>query len=156
MSTSAYHPAYFQQPRELVIDVDDVRRHEVPLPDDSEMIEFKGRVQEWMKLDKEIKSLEAVIKEKKTAKINLTKDILLFMGEFNVEDLNTRDGRLRYKVTNAIAPLSQKKIRERLTTFLEAKFKSGKDGECQRVIEEADTIVFQRDRIEKVSLRRLK
>lgn len=130
---------------------------QVELPDDQTMHEFKAKVQQWMQLDKEVKALEALVKEKKVAKVALTQGILEFMGQFNVEDLNTRDGRLRYKVTNAIAPLSQKKIRERLVAFLEAKFKpSSTKDECQRVIDEADSVVFQRDRVEKVSLRRLK
>ena len=158
-NSPVYHPAYFQHPRQLVLRdegeaEEDERRMEVALPDDGAMIEFKLKVQEWMRLEREIKAVETSLKEKKASKLLLTQGILQFMGRFNVEDLNTRDGRLRYKVTQAIAPLSQKTIRTRLAAFLEAKF-SGKD-DSRRVIEEADNVVFQRDRVEKVSLRRLK
>jgi Family of unknown function (DUF5760) len=126
----------------------------VAVPGDMAFDEFRTNVRTWLSIDNEIKGLEAQVREKKRSKTQLTEKLLDFMGRYNVEDLNTRDGRLRYKVSSVLAPLSQKKIKERLVTFLESKFKD--DDNSNSIIDEAHTALFDRERVDKVSLRRLK
>lgn len=125
----------------------------VAVPEDTALGSFRANVKTWMAIDNEIKRLEAALKEGKKAKKELTEKVMTFMSQYNVEDLNTRDGRLRYKVSSVMAPLSQKQIKERLVGFLQAKFP---DAQAERLEEELHTAVFNRDRVEKVSLCRLK
>lgn len=120
------------------------------VPEDAVLEEFKSNVRAWMDIDNTIKRMDSAIKERKKARAELTNSILKFMSAYNVEDLNTRDGRLRYKVTSVLTPLGQKKMKERLSYFLETKF-GGAD-----IVEEAKQAIFSRERTEKVSLRRMK
>jgi len=117
-------------------------------PDDTLLEQFRSDVKAWIDIDNAIKRLDAAAKERKKAKKDLSGKILRFMETYNVEDLNTREGRLRYKVTNVMSPLGQKAIRERLHQFISTKF--GGD-----VSDEVTQAVFAREKTEKVTLRRL-
>ena len=69
------------------------------------------------------------------------------MGKFNIEDLNTKDGIIRYRKTFVKEPLSQKTIK----TKLEELFKDDVEN-----FEKIAKIFTDREKIEKTSLRRLK
>jgi CO dehydrogenase/acetyl-CoA synthase beta subunit len=69
------------------------------------------------------------------------------MGRFNIEDLNTKEGIIRYRKTYVKEPLSQKTIK----TKLEELFKNDLD-----TFEKVQKIFTEREKIEKTSLRRLK
>lgn len=109
--------------------------------------EFKGHVKDWLELDNQLKRLAAAAKERRKRKNDINLKILEFMGRFNIEDLNTKEGIIRYKKTYVKEPLTQKTIK----TKLEELFKNDQD-----TFEKVQRIFTEREKIEKTSLRRLK
>jgi len=109
--------------------------------------EFKSHVKDWLELDNQLKRLAAAAKERRKKKNDINLKILEFMGRFNIEDLNTKEGIIRYRKTYVKEPLSQKTIK----TKLEELFKNDKD-----TFEKVQKISTEREKIEKTSLRRLK
>jgi hypothetical protein len=77
--------------------------------------EFKNNVKTWIDIDTQVKRLRAAIAIRKRMQDELNEKILDFMNKHNIEDLNTREGVLRYKTSNVKAPLSQKTIKARIT-----------------------------------------
>jgi len=87
----------------------------VDLPDNAILEEFKNQVRMWIENDNMIKKLQAVLKERNAVKKTLSDKILRFMAKYNIEDLNTKDGRkLRYKVKTTKQAPSKSEIRDRL------------------------------------------
>lgn len=117
---------------------------------DDTLDDFKNKVKIWMKLDNEVKELSSKIKmldvERKQRKkylSTLTPYILSYMNSNEIEELNSRDGRLQYKTSVVKPPLSQKNLK----TILYDKF-------CENH-EDLDKIFKEREKVTKVSLRRL-
>lgn len=109
--------------------------------------EFKDNVKRWLELDNQLKRLAAAAKERRNKKNEINNQILEFMSKFNIEDLNTKEGIIRYKKSYVKEPLSQKTIK----TKLEELFKDQPD-----IFERIDKIFTDRGKVEKLSLRRLK
>lgn len=109
--------------------------------------EFKDNVKRWLELDNQLKRLAAAAKERRKKKNEINNKILEFMSKFNIEDLNTKEGIIRYKKSYVKEPLSQKTIK----TKLEELFKDQPD-----IVERIDKIFTDRGKVEKLSLRRLK
>ena len=93
------------------------------------------------------KRLQVAIRERRTAQNHITEKVLDFMKRHNIEDLNTKEGVLRYRTAVVKAPLSQKSIKTRLSEFFE------RDPNAMNYIKK---IFEDREKVEKVSLRRLK
>lgn len=117
---------------------------------DDTLDDFKNKVKIWMKLDNEVKELSSKIKmldvERKQRKkylSTLTPYILSYMNSNEIEELNSRDGRLQYKTSVVKPPLSQKNLK----TILYDRFNDNH--------EELDKIFKEREKVTKVSLRRL-
>ena len=106
--------------------------------------DFKNYVKKWIEIDSYIKKASDVIKDKKKIRNKLAEVITKFMCKYNIEDLNTREGRIRCKTTYVKPPVTQKQIKEKI----------------QDLIPERKDIVKQiyeeRPRTERMSLRRLK
>lgn len=117
---------------------------------DDSLEDFKNQVKIWMRLDnevkeftKQIKMLNVEIKQRKKYMLSLTPFILTYMNTNEIEELNSKDGRLQYKTSLVKPPLSQKDIRCRLyETFPDS-------------TNDLDQIFKERQKIQKVSLRRL-
>ena len=109
--------------------------------------EFKKNVQNWMTFDNQMKRLAAASKVLKVKKKELNEKILDFMVRYNIEDLNTKEGIIRYKKTFVKEPLTQKLIKEKLQDIF-------KDNETD--LEKVNEIFNNRGKVEKTSLRRLK
>ena len=116
------------------------------VPTAAELEEFKNCVHMWMEVDNNIKKLQALAKERGTIKKELGSKILAFMARFNIEDLNTKEGKLRYKVTQVKAPLSQTVIKNKIQT----NFRQCTD------VEDLTKKVFERETVAKHCLRRFK
>lgn len=117
---------------------------------DDTLDDFKNKVKIWMKLDNEVKELSSKIKmldvERKQRKkylSTLTPYILSYMNSNEIEELNSRDGRLQYKTSVVKPPLSQKNLK----TILYDRFNDNH--------EDLDKIFKEREKVTKVSLRRL-
>lgn len=109
--------------------------------------EFKENVKSWTIADNQVKRLNAASKQLKTKKKELNEKILDFMARFNIEDLNTKEGIIRYKKTFVKEPLTQKMIKEKLNEMF-------KDSDTH--LEKINEIFTNRNKVEKTSLRRLK
>ena len=109
--------------------------------------EFKKNVQNWMTYDNQMKRLAAASKQLKQKKNELNEKILDFMSKYNIEDLNTKEGVIRYKKTYIKQPLTQKVIKEKLNDMF-------KDNETD--LQRINEIFNNREKVEKTSLRRLK
>ena len=117
---------------------------------DEALDDFKNKVKIWIKLDNEIKELSSKIKmldverrQRKKYISSLTPFILAYMSSNEIEELNSRDGRLQYKTSLVKPPLSQKDLRSSL---------------YNRFVDnhtELDKIFKEREKVSKVSLRRL-
>lgn len=119
----------------------------IELPDQSVLDEFKNQVRMWIEVDNNIRKLKQAARERNAIKKQLTNKILMFMAKYNIEDLNTKDGsRLRYKVSQVKEPLTAQKIKERLAQNINS----------IRTAEDLDEKVFATNKVEKVTLRRLK
>ena len=109
--------------------------------------EFKKNVQNWMLIDNQMKRLGAASKQLKVKKNDMNEKILDFMARYNIEDLNTKEGIIRYKKTYVKEPLTQKLIKEKLNEIF-------KDSDTN--LEKINEIFNNRGKVEKTSLRRLK
>ena len=122
----------------------------VEVPNNEELNDFKNQVRLWLELDNMLKKLKAAVKERQVAKKELTERILEFMGKYNIEDLNTRDGKLRYKVVNVKEPLTQNVIKTRIKEKIESGDAAAADPD--EVVDQ----VFQREQVsQKIVLKRL-
>ena len=119
----------------------------VEVPDDALLDAFKSDVRTWLELDNTVRRLQAALKERRAAKKQLTDRILGFMSRYNIEDLNTREGRLRYQVAVVKAPVTQVGIRDRISNYFSANMPMA------QALTQA--IFGNRERAERASLRRL-
>jgi hypothetical protein len=118
----------------------------VEFPDDAIFKEFKNHVKIWIENDNMIRKLKMVIKERNEVKQTLTEKILRFMATYNIEDLKTQEGKLRYTVTKAKKAPSKAEIRDRITENY------GKVSNLEELVEK---IFAKEERAEKAALRRV-
>lgn len=110
--------------------------------------QFKEYVRTWLELDNTIKKAQKLIKEKRLQRNQLSLAISRFMCKYDIEDLNTKEGRIRCKVTQVKAPVNQKVVKEKLTTIFQ-----GNEEKSQEIYRK---LYEERDTVQKVSLRRLR
>lgn len=114
--------------------------------DNEEFVEFKNNVKEWLLLDDDIITLQNAIKDRKVKKNELTPKILEYMGKYEINDLNTNDGKIKFTKSYQTKPLNKQFLISRLGDF----FKDFNKGE-----KAATFILENRDKEEKYKLRRV-
>jgi DNA repair ATPase RecN len=117
------------------------------VPTESDLEEFRKYVTHYIDIDNDIKKLKGALRDRNSVKNELTSYIIKFMVKFNIEDLNTKQGKIRYNVKKQKAPLSQKTIKEKLEELHNPSIS------CKELTEK---IFDNRSTVEKHSLRRLK
>lgn len=118
----------------------------VSIPTNEELEAFKAHVRTWIEVDNTLKKLQQATRERRTIKQQLTEKITAFMARFNIEDLSTRDGKIRFKTRQVKAPLSKKTIQQRLLEMYPR----------AKTAEELTTVVFDTsERVERATLRRV-
>lgn len=129
------------------------QKHEMVLVEDiGEQItleQFKEFVRKWLEIDNVIKKAQDAIKEKKKLRDKLSIIISKFMCKYNIEDLNTKEGRIRCRVSQVKQSVSQKKVKERISEVF-----AHDEQKKQEVLEKI--YKPETEKVEKVSLRRLK
>jgi len=117
-------------------DVEDISREQ--------KVAFKNMAIEYFKIDDDIKAAENLIKAKKKERKELTENILKFMKDNEIDDLNTDKGILQYTVNERKVGLSKKVLQNKLLNFF--------DKQEERAL---DLFKFldNREKIEKVSLK---
>ena len=137
---------YLSQQMNLVDD-DNTQLQRIQVPTDSELAEFKQYVQNYIEIDNDVKKLKAAIKERNSVKKEISSFILKFMSKFNIEDLNTKQGKIRYKITQSKKPISQTAIKNRMIEMYDPNLSA--EALAEKVFDGERTVV------EKHSLRRL-
>ena len=92
---------------------------------EGELNYFKEKVRRWLAYDDEIKILQNALKDRRKKKNELTPEVLEFMKTHNIEDLNTKDGKLKCSISNRKKTLTQKDIKHKLLGY----FKNENKGE---------------------------
>ena len=111
-----------------------------------EFVKFKSHVKEWVSLDDDIKTLQEAIKKRKKMMNDITPQILDFMKRFNINDLNTQNGQLRYTTSLLSKPVNKNFLLAKLGDF----FKDNEKGE------KITSYLFEnRDKQEKIKLTRV-
>jgi hypothetical protein len=110
--------------REKVSVVENIEEERIEL-NEFELEKFKGLVKKWLSYDDEIRIFQKAIKDRRQSKADLTPTVMDFMKTHDIEDLNTRNGKLRCYVSNRKKPLTQKDIKHKLLGY----FKSENKGE---------------------------
>ena len=88
-----------------------------PLTDELKQ-HFKESVINWISIDKQIDELKKqikVLKEKKNKEVE--PEIMNFMQTYNISDLNTQGGRLKYSERNVKKPISKKSLLDNLMLY---------------------------------------
>lgn len=118
------------------------------LPDNISIEDFTTLVQKWIELDNWLKKSQEIMKEKRKQKDKLKHVITHYMSKYNIEDLNTSEGKIRCKVQYVKSGVNQKVIKNKIVDFMREN-----EEQCNALI----TKIFNdRDKVEKLSLRRIK
>ena len=117
------------------------------LPDNEVLDDFKQQVRMYNEIDNQIMKLQAAMRERKALKKQLTEKILKFMGRYNIEDLNTKDGKLRYRTTTVKVGVSKADIKQRLIENY---------GKVSNLDELTNIIFTSQETVQKATLRRLR
>lgn len=118
------------------------------LPDNITIEEFTNIAKKWIEMDNWIKKYQEMAKQKRKQKDKLTQIITHYMTKYNIEDLNTTEGKICCKVRQVKSGVNQKVVKQKITEI----FKDNEET-CNAII----TKIFEdREKIEKVSLRRIK
>ncbi len=113
--------------------------------DNPEFMMFKEEVNQWISLDDDIKVLQKALNERKKAKNMLTPNILEFMGKYEIEDMNTNNGKLIFAKSTTTKPMNKEYMKNKLGEFLK-NYEKG---------EKATSFLFNnREKIEKFYLKR--
>lgn len=109
-----------------------------------ELTEFKGKVKEWLELEKKIAEKSAELRDLKKLKAKvLEPQIVTFMVSHNIGDLNTSNGKIKCNERNTKKPLNKVNIRENLTKVFSDDIK----------IDQAMTLILQnRETVTKYTL----
>jgi hypothetical protein len=118
------------------------------LPDNITIEEFTNIAKKWIEMDNWIKKYQEMAKQKRKQKDKLTQIITHYMTKYNIEDLNTTEGKICCKVRQVKSGVNQKVVKQKITEI----FKDNEET-CNAII----TKIFEdREKVEKVSLRRIK
>jgi hypothetical protein len=79
---------------------------------------FKSSVVSWLSIDEKIAVLQGQIKElRDKKKKEIEPEIMNFMKTYNISDLNTQNGRLKYSEKNVKKGLNKKSVMENLILY---------------------------------------
>jgi hypothetical protein len=118
------------------------------MPENISVEDFSNLVKKWIEIDNWLKKQQEIAKQKRKQKDKISEIITHYMCKYNIEDLNTSEGKIRCKVRYVKSGINQKVVKQRITELF-------KDNE-----EHGDAIISkifnEREKVERVSLRRLK
>ena len=119
---------------------------------EQELNDFKEQVKSWLRLDNELKAINEKVKildnerkHRKKLMEKLSEMILKFMGSNEIDELNSREGIIKYKKSMVKESLNQKKIIEKLRE----QFKAFTD-----VDERLNKVFKDREKVPKLCLKR--
>ena len=80
---------------------------------------LKEMVEKWIKYNNNIKKLQKAIKDQNKLKNEIYPKIKEYMETNNIQDLTTKDGKIKYEVSNRKAPLNKKNIQKQLVKYFQ-------------------------------------
>ena len=107
--------------------------------------QFKFTVKRWLELDDQIKALGRQAKELRKIKNELTPQIQKFMDEYDIDDLNTQNSKLKLLHTKRKQGFSQKLMVQKLVDYYQS------EEQAKKIMEFA---LSHREEKEVISLRR--
>jgi hypothetical protein len=106
---------------------------------------LKENVKEYLEIDDQIKALNKAIVERRKQKSKLSADILTMMNKFEIDNMNTKNGRLIYSVRNTSKPLSKKNLVDGLNIYF-------KNEDTAKSV--SQIVLDSRQKVEKITLKR--
>jgi hypothetical protein len=120
---------------------------------DDDLERFKAVVKYYTKTDNEIKELRSKIKllnaecnKRKKILATISPTIMQFMSENDIDELNSKDGIIRYTKSYVKSPLTTKSIKDKLYERLASN---------EELKSRLDKIFDDREKVEKQSLKRI-
>ena len=108
--------------------------------------EFKENAISYFTLDDEISTLNKKLRELRKQKNDCTKNLIEFMGDNKIKDINTDSGKLKYVVTTKKERVNNKYIKKKLLSYFNS---DDKALECFKHID-------NREKVEVPKLKRVK
>lgn len=94
------------------------------LPNEDEIQDFRNKMDEWLKMDDQIKKLSIAIRERKRLQSVLGGYIKDFMFKFNYQDVSINNSKVKARQKESLVPLKVNDIKNKM---LEYKDLSGED-----------------------------
>jgi hypothetical protein len=107
--------------------------------------ELKREVKEYLEIDDQIKALNKAIRERRDKKKKLSDNILVNMKKFQIDFMNTKNGKLVYTESKRKENLNKKNLLTGLNEFFN-------DEEKSKVV--SQIVLDNRSEVKKVTLRR--
>ena len=107
--------------------------------------ELKREVKEYLEIDDQIKALNKAIRERRDKKKKLSDNILVNMKKFQIDFMNTKNGKLVYTESKRRENLNKKNLLTGLNEFFN-------DEEKSKVV--SQIVLDNRSEVKKVTLRR--
>jgi hypothetical protein len=130
-----------------------LQQRQITSSEQDDLERFKTIVKYYMKTDNEIKEIKSKIKllnseKKKRQELieSITPSIMEYMTENDIEELNSKEGKIEYKKSFVKSPLTNSMIKKQLYDRF---------GEAEELKTFLDQIFSDREKIEKQSLRRI-
>ena len=107
---------------------------------------FKIQAKKYFDIDDQIKLLQKNLNEKKKLRKQYSNEIILFMEKFNIDNLNTNNGKLKYYTSLEKKKLNKENLKLKLNEFFK---NSDKALDCFKYLN-------NREKIERKRLKRFK
>ena len=107
--------------------------------------QLKTDVKSYLEIDDQIKALNKAVAERRKQKKKLSETILQTMKKFEIDNMNTKNGRLIYNVKTNLKPLNKKNLLTGLNLYFKDEDKSK---------EVSKIVLSNREKVEKISLKR--
>ena len=107
--------------------------------------QLKKEVKEYLEIDDQIKALNKAIRERRDKKKKLSDNILVNMKKFQIDFMNTKNGKLVYTESKRKENLNKKNLLTGLNEFFN-------DEEKSKVV--SQIVLDNRSEVKKVTLRR--
>ena len=107
--------------------------------------QLKVNVKMYLDMDDQIKALNKAIVERRKKKNELSEEILGTMKKFEIDNMNTKNGKLIYSTTKSSKPLNKTNLITGLNLYFQDEDKAKNVSKI---------VLGHRDKVEKVKLRR--
>ena len=111
-----------------------------------EIEDFRNKVKEWIDYDNQINELNNKVKELKGKKNDLNNEVLEFMKSNNIEDISTKQCKLKTYTSTSQKGLNKEYIKNKLKTALDDEHKA---------VEITDLILNNREKTTSIKLKRI-